>query len=413
MTLPAQILDLANWKITLPVGSKNKLTEVKQPKLAGYEHASYFHTSGDGVLFRAPVNGVTTSGSANPRSELREMNSDGSNASWSSTDGKTHTLIIDQAITHLPNARTDGGVAGVVAGQIHDANDDICVFRLEGTLLWLTNGDNTHFKLIDAHYALGERFQAAFVAHAGVVDVYYNGLLVGSIPVKFSGGYFKSGAYTQANSKNSKPNDVSNYGEVLVYGLTVVHGAAVPIPVPGTPPVDPPPTQEPPPVPAAQIVVIRHGEKSSDKSSHVLNATGLKRAQALVELFTRPNGPLPTPGCIYASKGDTVSMRPLQTVQPLAAKLGLTINTKYDAENAESAMGKELAKLTGVTLVCLEHTAIVGVCKALGTLNPKTPKSWPDANFWTAWVFTKTAKGWDFTQVPELILPGDKATPIK
>ncbi len=45
----------------------------------------------DGVQFRAPVDGVTTSGSSYPRSELREMTDSGSSeASWSSTSG-THS----------------------------------------------------------------------------------------------------------------------------------------------------------------------------------------------------------------------------------------------------------------------------------------------------------------------------------
>src|SRR5438132_7711918 len=99
MTFPAQVLDLANFKITLPTGSSGHPTEVKQPALATFADPLWFRAIGDiGVSFAAPVNGVTTSGSSNPRSELREMNADGSNASWSSTDGKTHTMIVDQVV---------------------------------------------------------------------------------------------------------------------------------------------------------------------------------------------------------------------------------------------------------------------------------------------------------------------------
>ena len=77
-------------------------------------------------------------GSGYPRSELREMTSSGSaNASWSTTSG-THTMEIRQAITHLPVVKPH-----VVAGQIHDAGDDVIVCRLEGSKLFIDqNGVN-------------------------------------------------------------------------------------------------------------------------------------------------------------------------------------------------------------------------------------------------------------------------------
>ncbi|HEY0616101.1 MAG TPA: polysaccharide lyase family 7 protein, partial [Kribbella sp.] len=91
---PAGVLELTNWKLTLPTGSEGKPAEVKQPELADYAKDPYFVVEGKGVRFRAPVDGVTTSGSSYPRSELREMTNDGQEkADWSSTSG-THTLIV-------------------------------------------------------------------------------------------------------------------------------------------------------------------------------------------------------------------------------------------------------------------------------------------------------------------------------
>ncbi|MFJ7239988.1 polysaccharide lyase family 7 protein [Streptomyces olivaceus] len=40
---------------------------------------------------------------------------------------------------------------------------------------------------------------------------------------KFSGAYFKAGAYTQGNCDNSDPCDGDNYGQVKIYGLDVTH----------------------------------------------------------------------------------------------------------------------------------------------------------------------------------------------
>ncbi|NUT92614.1 MAG: family 16 glycosylhydrolase [Saccharothrix sp.] len=217
-TYPANVLDLSNWYIGLPIGEEEAPTNVYQPALATYKTDPWFTTTPDcaAVQFRAAVNGVTTSGSSYPRSELREMNGT-AKASWSSTSG-THTMVVDQAITALPDDKPH-----VVAGQIHDASDDVSVFRLEGTKLYVTNGDTSHYKLVTDNYALGTRFQAKFVVGGGQIKAYYNGVLQTTISKSFSGGYFKAGAYTQANCTNSSPCSADNYGEVEVYGLSVTH----------------------------------------------------------------------------------------------------------------------------------------------------------------------------------------------
>ncbi|WP_020661437.1 polysaccharide lyase family 7 protein [Amycolatopsis benzoatilytica] len=217
---PAQVLDLTNWKETLPLGSAGKPTEIRQPELATYTRSPWFTATPScaGVQFRAAVNGATTSGSKNPRSELREMTDNGQeNASWSSTSG-THTMTISEAVTNLPAQRPY-----VVAGQIHDADDDIAVFRLEGSKLYVTNGDDSHFKLVTSDYALGTTFEAKFVVHGGQVNAYYNGVLQTTISTEFSDAYFKAGAYTQANCDNSSPCDDGNFGQVVIHQLTVTH----------------------------------------------------------------------------------------------------------------------------------------------------------------------------------------------
>ncbi|MGQ0841858.1 polysaccharide lyase family 7 protein [Actinokineospora sp.] len=217
---PAEILNLANWKVTLPTGSSGKPTEIKQPQLRTYAKDPHFVPAADcaGVRFRAPVNGVTTSGSKYPRSELREMTKNGSdNAKWSTTSG-THTMIIQEAITRLPKTKPH-----VVAGQIHGGDDDVTVFRLEGTKLYVTDGDNAKHKLVTSSYQLGTRFEAKFVASGGKIKVYYNGALQTTLSKKVSSAYFKAGAYTQANCGNSSPCSKDNYGEVVIYGLKVTH----------------------------------------------------------------------------------------------------------------------------------------------------------------------------------------------
>ncbi|WP_202797092.1 polysaccharide lyase family 7 protein [Kribbella flavida] len=215
---PADVLNLRNWYIGLPIGENESPKNVEQPQLATFSVDPWFVATAkcDAVRFRAAVNGVTTSGSNYPRSELREM-SGAAKAGWSSTSG-THTMVIDQAITAVPQGRPY-----VVAGQIHDGSDDVTVFRLEGNRLYVTDGDTPRHKLVTDNYVLGTRFQAKFVVSGGEIKAYYNGMLQTTLTKNFSGGYFKAGAYTQANCGNASPCADSNFGQVEIYGLTVTH----------------------------------------------------------------------------------------------------------------------------------------------------------------------------------------------
>lgn len=415
---PAQILDLRTWKLQLPTGSAGKVDEVKPAELATYKGTTaYFHVipSGDGVAFRAPVNGVTTSGSHYPRSELREMNPDGSNAAWSSTDKLTHVLTVVEAFTHLPNDKPH-----LVGAQIHDASDDVSVFRLEGSTLYVTNGNDTHAAVADAGYVLGTRFEAKFVVQGGKVSAFYNGKLILSFPKAFTGAYFKAGAYTQANCTNSKPCSADNYGETVVYQLAVSHGKDVPptpvptpVPVPVPVPVPTPtPTPTPTPVPGSgpgPIIIIRHGEKPADANDHTLSPKGQQRAHALPPLFTNPRADLHRPTWVFASKGDTTSMRMVQTAQPTVDALHVPLDTRYDVENAVNLTAKLLvdkAKAGETVLAVIEHSAIPALLKAVGQLlncKDKTMTDYPSGRFDLGAKFV----GGRYSEFNESVLSGD------
>lgn len=227
--LPSEVLDLTNWKLTLPDGPPEHPIEVEQPELDGYKNKSWFVVTpdGEGVRFRAPVTGVTTEGSDYPRSELREMANNGrGEASWSSTEG-THRMFLDQVITAVPHTKQH-----IVAGQVHDEEDDVIVIRLEGEegegaeLFIDVDGDNMY--TLDPNYILGTRFKVKFVVEDEETKVYYNDSEnpVYTLKKDYSGGYFKAGAYPQSNCNTevdpSLCND-NNFGEVIIYQLDVTH----------------------------------------------------------------------------------------------------------------------------------------------------------------------------------------------
>lgn len=220
---PSQILNLTNWKLTLPTGPSNSPTEIEQPKLSDFRVDPWFVIApGNGaVIFRAPVNGSSTSGSDYPRSELREMADAKTKANWSSEKG-VHTMFLEQAITAVPNTKRD-----VVAGQIHDEDKDIIVIRLDYPTLHIrVDGENVH--TLDSNYTLGKKFSIKFEIKDNKTLVYYNGstLSVFTLDKKYSDAYFKAGVYTQSNCEKEKAKSLcntDNYGEVFLYKLEVTH----------------------------------------------------------------------------------------------------------------------------------------------------------------------------------------------
>lgn len=213
--LPSGLIDLTNWKLTLPTGGSSP-TEIKQPALATFEDSSWFYDDGPDVVFRANAGGSHTPNSSYPRSELREMtNGGGSNASWNPSSG-THTMTVVLSIS----TGTLVAKKHVVGAQVHDADDDVVVFRLEDTSLWLTNGDEPHGDLITSSYD-GSFFEAKFVGSNGRIQAYYNGNPIGSPRSCGGGSYFKTGAYVQSNT--SKGDASSAYGEVRVRSVVITH----------------------------------------------------------------------------------------------------------------------------------------------------------------------------------------------
>ncbi|CAI7594345.1 unnamed protein product [Penicillium glandicola] len=116
------------------------------------------------------------------------------------------------------------------------------------------------------------------------------------------------------------------------------------------------------------VYLIRHGEKPSD-GSNGLNAEGLERAQCLRSVFGKDSGYGITHIMAQTPKSNGKRARPLETVEPLAADLGLTVDTSCDRDDPECVKdvikgydGKGLANI----LICWEHDALTDIVEALG-----------------------------------------------
>ncbi len=220
---PASVLNLTNWKVTLPVDGCDDnewADEVTQPQLATFRDARYFTVnSARGVVFRARVDGARTSSNTKyPRSELREMTDRGERrASWSnksSGDG-VHKMTMEAAITATPTNKPQ-----VVAAQIHDESDDVMMIRLYGDELVVDANDSKVRLMLDDDYQLGQRFTVTITASNGRIRVVYNGSRTVDYQRSSSGMYFKAGCYTLSNTSYDKAD---RFGEVVIYKLAVSH----------------------------------------------------------------------------------------------------------------------------------------------------------------------------------------------
>jgi hypothetical protein len=213
--VPSDLVDLADWYLTLPTGPDGDPDTIQPGQLAGYS-SDYFrlNQSRDGVVFTAPVDGATTRNSDYPRSELREMNGT-EEASWSNGNG-THTLRATEAVTELPESKPE-----LVTAQIHGGDDDIMQIRLEGKRLMVQYADGGQQIMLDPDYRLGTPYDIEIEAAANSVRVAYNGQPKAEIPLSGSTWYFKAGAYVQSNP--AKGDAVGAAGQVVIYALEVVH----------------------------------------------------------------------------------------------------------------------------------------------------------------------------------------------
>jgi broad specificity phosphatase PhoE len=179
----------------------------------------------------------------------------------------------------------------------------------------------------------------------------------------------------------------------------------------------------------SKIMVIRHAEKpdgsggvmpDGSTNPEALIPTGWQRAGALVRLFVPPDGHfadtrLASPGTVYASGvgHHSKSLRPQQTVTPLSAKLGLRVNTDHP-KGDEAALVQAATTIGGTVLIAWEHEAIPAIAELVLGSSQNVPQHWPDDRFDLVWVFDRPDGhgAWSFTQVPQVLLAGDRAAPI-
>lgn len=229
--------NLNHFKLQTAFSGGSDIVEVSQAEIgSGYEHVGEFcmNSARNGVQFAVNLDAPTTSGSSNPRSELREVQTNGTTlASWA-TSGLNYVLAVIK-ITKVPDAENS-----ICVMQVHDSSDDVMQILTRNIggqikLCYRLNGDDDDAWVLDGSYAVGDEFVVALSIEDGVGKIYYAsgsdpGLISGTptvtcgsggIPaISTSGGcYFKVGAYPQRTADESS----SDYASMEVRKLGLYH----------------------------------------------------------------------------------------------------------------------------------------------------------------------------------------------
>jgi broad specificity phosphatase PhoE len=162
--------------------------------------------------------------------------------------------------------------------------------------------------------------------------------------------------------------------------------------------------------PPATIMLIRHAEKLSDGEMD-LSPAGFARAKVLPQLFggagaAAPHN-LPRPDFLFATHVSKKSNRPVETITPLSAALGLPIGSEV-ADKDFATLATELlsGKYAGkVVLVAWHHGSLPAFARALGAVPPYYP--WPETQFDRVWrIDYKDGKA-ALRDLPQGLMPGD------
>ena len=118
-----------------------------------------------------------------------------------------------------------------------------------------------------------------------------------------------------------------------------------------------------------KIYLIRHGEKPGN-GLNGLNAMGIARAQGLVHVFKQGSEFNIKRIIAQKPKANGKRGRPLETVEPLAHNLGLTVNTHREREEVSEVASDVLKYVkeagAGDVLICWEHKRLRDIVIAFG-----------------------------------------------
>ena len=128
----------------------------------------------------------------------------------------------------------------------------------------------------------------------------------------------------------------------------------------------------------ARIVLMRHAEKTGDPEDIHLSADGVKRAARLATYIPQTFG---KPDFIFAAARSKRSIRSIETVEPLAASIGKTVQHDIEDKDFEQLVSEIFSNpdYRGKTIVvCWHHKKLPEIAVALGAPPGSYPSFWSE-----------------------------------
>ncbi len=180
-----------------------------------------------------------------------------------------------------------------------------------------------------------------------------------------------------------------------------------------------------------KIMLIRHSERPSPdkkfrgvnlegrKDKESLTVRGWQRAGALARFFAPRDGhfahpALARPQTLYACKAapEDPSLRPQYTLLPLAELLRAESNVELNCDyfyGQEAELTRQVLAAPGPALIAWKHPTLHLIANVILGDATSAPQYWPFERVDLVWVFDRRGDAWTFTQVPQLLLAGDRA----
>ncbi len=181
-------LTLSGWKLQLPDNS--------QTTAVNSDHKPWYYTNGSSRVFADPNFGITTSGSAHCRTEMREV------ATFKASG--TNSITVTGKITK--------GASGITIGQVFNDDDSIPLAELEYTggdfgVLYEEEKGGGKMYALNGSVSIGQTYSYTLSLSQGVLKVTTS--TGGSFSKKPSSAvsgnhfYFKVGNYDQKSTKGT------------------------------------------------------------------------------------------------------------------------------------------------------------------------------------------------------------------
>jgi len=162
----------------------------------------------------------------------------------------------------------------------------------------------------------------------------------------------------------------------------------------------------------ARIILLRHAEKPADETDIHLSERGQERAQALTAWATNSPawGASNRPAAVFACQPTpkAPSLRAIETIKPLATRLGLPVQTPFSAKNY-AALSRQILDdpaLKGKTVViCWVHDELPQLAKSFGVKSGG--EKWKKDVFDRVWLITYQDSAAVLNELPQQLIPGD------